>query len=496
MKSKELTHYIEKARKQDPKAIEALYQNTYSKMYSLVKHLCVSSNDVEDILQEGYVNALANLNQLANDEAFFSWLRKTMINAWRMHIRRNMPDYDTTVFDVAEEQMNDWQFGPSLQDTVENFETSREIREMVNALPENQRVCMVLYYFDDMKIEEIAEALGIPPGSVKSRLYYGRLKLKENLEQRGIIQSYGAIAAAPAAEAAASKSVFVRILAALQIPSESGAVAGGMSTTARVAVSMAALLTAGGVISGAVMFPKNRQPGLEVPSAAHTTVTTAVQTTTTTVSTTFSAATTTTTTAAPTTTTTTATTAPKLYVSFDYQKTEGGVILTRYTGNEPDVVIPETIDGMKVVAIGANAFKFKSVLRSVTIPSTVSTVGSAAFRECRNLRSVSLGSGVNEIGNAAFLGCALQSVSIPSNVRSIGVYAFAYCPDLAEVRVAEGTESIGYAAFRDCPNLRSATLPASVNVIGGDSFDRAAEDFTITAPVDTYAYEYELNRHS
>ncbi|MBQ9902015.1 MAG: sigma-70 family RNA polymerase sigma factor [Clostridia bacterium] len=478
MKKNKLINNVKRARERDAKAIEALYSATYSVMHSVIYNLCSNKNDVEDILQEGYVSAFANLNQLTNDEAFVSWLKKTMVNAWRMYLRNNVPDYDTTVFEVAEEQLESWQLGRSLQDTVEISETNREIWELVQVLPENQRVCMVLYYYEDMKVEEIAESLGIPEGSVKSRLYYGRLKLKESMEQRGI--HFSSALTVPAAEAAASQTMLAKILAALEVASDSGTAAAGLSVAAKLALSVAALLTAGGIIGGVAFHLQSKPSG----SATHREGTTEITATTATAST---VATTT-----ATTTTLPATTAPKLYVSFDYQKADGGVILTNYKGNEPNVVIPDTLDGMNVVAIGQNAFKYSRVLQSVTIPPTVRAIGSGAFRECRHLRRVSIGSGVNVIGDAAFLGCALETVSIPSNVREIESYAFAYCPSLTEVTVEEGTERISYAAFRDCPNLRAVTLPSSVNIIGGDAFDGAASDFSITAPEGSYAYEYEL----
>ena len=482
---KKITHYVDRALSHDENAIKALYEYTYADMHSLAYNLCNNKSDVEDILQESYISAFSKLDTLAEKGSFVSWLRKIVVNTWKDSLKSKTVIHETTLYDLTDEAHEDWLTAESLQVTVEVSETNREIWELVQALPEHQRVCMVLYYYEEMKIDEIAEALDIPEGSVKSRLYYGRLKLRESMEQRGI-HSYGTLTA-PAAEAAASQTMLAKILAALEVASDSGTAAAGLSAGAKLALTFAALLTAGGMIGGMAFRSQSKPSEPVAPTTTRTTVTTTATTTTTTTVTT----TTTTTTTVPAATTTTA---PKLYVSFDCEKTDGGVILTRYTGNEPNVVIPDTIDGMSVVAIGDNAFKHRSVLRSVTIPSTVLTIGSGAFRECRNLRGVTIGSGVTSIGNAAFLGCALQSVSIPSNVRKIGVYAFAYCDSLTQLTVAEGTEKIGYAAFLDCPNLRGAALPVSVNDIGGDSFDGASPDFTITAPEGTYAYEYAAEK--
>lgn len=493
MNKSELINYVKRAVEHDHKAIEALYQYTYSNMYSMVSHLCANQNDVEDILQDGYIKAFEKLDTLKEKVAFVSWLKKIMVNEWRAYAKDKSVIYETTIFEGVENQFDDWQLGSSTQETVELSEIGREIWELINALPENQRICMILYYYEDMKMDEIAEALEIPVGSVKSRLYYARRQLRAKLEQRGL-HAAGALQAPAKGGAASQAGIFAKILATLEVTSENSTAAvaaktfgGGLAV--KLGIGLVSLMTAGGIIGAAVMRPDNKPS--ETPTATTTTAA-ATAPTTTTAAVTTTAPTTTTTTNPPSTTTTT--TAPQPFVAFDYKTVDGGVAITQYRGDDSNVVIPNSLDGLSVVAIGSNAFKYNDIIESVTIPSTVHTVGSGAFRECRRLRSVSLGSGVNVIEDAAFLGCALQSVTIPANVRDVGVYAFSYCPSLTNVQIAEGTRRIGYAAFRDCPNLRSVTLPASVSVIGGDSFDGASPDLVMSAPWESYAHEYAVQK--
>ena len=486
MDKKQMISYVEQAAAGDAKAIETLYKYTYSGAYSLTNHLCANQNDVEDILQESYITAFSRLNTIRDKAAFPAWLKKIVVNTWRAFAKEKSNAYETTVSDVMDDYFDESRYSESALDAVEISETSREIYELVNELPENQRVCMILFYYEDMKVDEIADVLNIPVGSVKSRLYYGRQQLRRMMEIRGF-DSFGMSnirVSAPVADSA----LLAKVLAALTAGSKGTAVVAGSGMALRVSVAIASLLTVGGLIGGAAAMRHygSRQTKPASPTTTATVSTSASRTTTSAATTTATTAETTATAAA-----TTASTAPRIFAAFDYSLDGDGIIVTRYIGNETNVVIPESIDGRKVTAVGDGAFKRSSVLGSVVIPSTVKTIGSSAFKNCRNLRSVTLGSGVETIGGSAFLGCsALQSIYIPPSVRHVGGYAFAYCTELAEAEAAQGVEVIGYAAFKECVGLKKATLPESVSSIGDDSFDGAAEDFYIAAPEGSYAYEY------
>lgn len=497
MTNSELIFNVERAIQHDNHAIEALYQYTYSRMYALVYGLCRNKNDIEDILQEGYTTAFLKLNTLQEKGAFYNWLRKIMINSWREYSRSASAKPANDTYEMEHYNLEARLMEPSPYDVVEDSIIREQIFKMLDNLPENQRICMILYYYDNMTMEEIADALEIPLGSVKSRLYYGRKKLGNAIKEENLF-SINLLMSTTAADSA---SVLAKVLATLEGTSK-GTVAATAAKTAgsglvlKWGIGLISIASVAG-ITGAIVYPylttPQNRPSIDTTPSVPIASTTAITTTTTT-------ATTASTTAAAfeltieTTTVTPAPTAPTTaapFVAFQYQAVSGGIALTKYTGSESNLSIPGEIDGQRVVAIGDKAFAYCTVLKSVTIPDSVKSVGIDAFRECDNLTSVNFGSGVTSIGDMAFVGCeSLPSVTLPPSVRSVGIYAFAYCTSLERVVMAEGTQTIRYNVFYDCSNLRSVTLPASVSKIGADVFTGTSPNLVLSVPSGSYAQAY------
>lgn len=139
---------------------------------------------------------------------------------------------------------------------------------------------------------------------------------------------------------------------------------------------------------------------------------------------------------------------------FRYVEFGEGIIVTSYTGSEEEVVIPDSIEGKKVIGIGDYAFRGCSGLTSINIPSGVTSIGDSAFSGCSGLTSINIPFGVTSIGMHAFRECSgLTSVSIPSSVTSIEGSAFSGCSSLADITLPENLTSIGSYAFNGTPWL-------------------------------------------
>lgn len=202
------------------------------------------------------------------------------------------------------------------------------------------------------------------------------------------------------------------------------------------------------------------------------------------------------------------------YKNFKYTVTdENSAVISKYTGNESSVEIPESINGYPVTEIGDSAFKgnfsLKNAeipngvkiigdyafndctgLKTITIPESVEKIGRSAFFYCTRLENVNVSDGIKTIGDGAFFGCySLKSFKITESVNSVGEYAFGRCSELKSVTVENGIKSVSNQMFADCTSLNEIVLPNSIESIGRRAFLNcsALESFELPDSIDTIA---------
>jgi len=136
-----------------------------------------------DLTQETFVKAWRALPRLRESQAFGGWLRIIATNLVRDHSRRRKPERAMTD-ESAEEgvELDPADGAPSAADHLAQQASYRAIREAVGRLPEPQRLVIVMYHFEDKPVAEIAADLGIPLGTVLSRLARGREALRRRLK--------------------------------------------------------------------------------------------------------------------------------------------------------------------------------------------------------------------------------------------------------------------------------------------------------------------------
>lgn len=139
---------------------------------------------------------------------------------------------------------------------------------------------------------------------------------------------------------------------------------------------------------------------------------------------------------------------------------------------EKTVRIPETIDGKKVEAIGAQMLANRHDIEEVYLPSTVESINDYAFQNCTNLKKVHLNEGLIDIRNHAFENCQnLQEITLPTTTRRIYSNAFSECIRLKKVYLNENLFLINENAFKKCIALEEITIPAIVQNISVGAFD-------------------------
>lgn len=155
---------------------------------------------------------------------------------------------------------------------------------------------------------------------------------------------------------------------------------------------------------------------------------------------------------------------------FDYKEANGGITITAYNGEASRVVIPEEIDGKKVVGFG-DTFSCKDEIVAITIPSSVRAVTFNAFESCSNLSEVKIADGVKRIGKGAFYGCtALETIELPPSIERIEKEAF-WMSGLEYIKLNDGLKYIGEDAFCES-KLMDVVMPDSVTELGKWAFSK------------------------
>lgn len=173
---------VQRARQGDTEAFAALYARHQRTIYSLIRHLTADPEAAADLTQETFVKAWHGLSRLRADVAFGGWLRIIATNLVRDRSRRRKPEVlmtDTSDDDGGAPEAADEDLSPD-----ERYLLSQQqllIRHAVSRLPEPQRLVIIMHHFEDRPVAEIAVELGVPLGTVLSRLARGRDALRRRL---------------------------------------------------------------------------------------------------------------------------------------------------------------------------------------------------------------------------------------------------------------------------------------------------------------------------
>ena len=190
---------LDRAKRQDQAALAEIYEQTSDAIYRVLKVLIKNDEDtVQDLLQDTYVKAFTRLDQLQDESKLLPWLKTIANNSAKDWLKKCKPVLFTA---MAGNEGNEETEALSFEENIEadridenpelamdEKEVRRLVMEILNQLPEDQRVVLGMFYYEDMSVKEIASILEVSDNTVKSRLNYGRKKVKESvleLEKKG-----------------------------------------------------------------------------------------------------------------------------------------------------------------------------------------------------------------------------------------------------------------------------------------------------------------------
>ena len=234
-------------------AFKEFYNLTSPKAYFIALKITQNEHDAEDILQESYIKVLEKINEIDTLQNINAWFLRIVSNKSKDLLKsRNRLVFDgeeESVFDEIPEEKAE--FCP--EENLNQEELRLEVMAAIDELTAEKRACIMMMYFGDMSVKEIAESIEVPESTVKNRLFTARKDLKARFEKNGNVL-YGAalgglliwalsktseITASAFATSAASASVLAGVNAA-SVTAASSAAAASAATASAVSSSAAA----------------------------------------------------------------------------------------------------------------------------------------------------------------------------------------------------------------------------------------------------------------
>jgi RNA polymerase sigma-70 factor (ECF subfamily) len=164
---------VEAARRGDHEAFEALAIAAGDRLYAIARLILRDAHQAEDAVQNTLVHAWRSLPSLRDSERFDAWLRRLLVNACA-DLGRHQRRWSAEVRILRDE--------PSAADASGSLADRDQLERGFRRLKPEQRAVVVLHYYVGLPVSEIADTLGIPAGTVKSRLHYATEVLRAALE--------------------------------------------------------------------------------------------------------------------------------------------------------------------------------------------------------------------------------------------------------------------------------------------------------------------------
>lgn len=159
---------------------EELLQNYLKKVLRLVYLIVKDRSLAEDITQEVFLKAYKSISSFREESTLQTWIYRIAVNEAKKHIRSWSFRH---LFFRAEVDLG---MIEDVQSAVLQNDRRRRFAQMVMALPPGYRQVILLHYYEELSVEEIAEVLGTSAGAVHTKLHRARKKLKGLMEKEGV----------------------------------------------------------------------------------------------------------------------------------------------------------------------------------------------------------------------------------------------------------------------------------------------------------------------
>lgn len=182
---------IARATSGDPAAFNSLMQQHEGRMYAVALRMCANREDAQDCLQEAMLRVYRAISGFKGESSFSTWVYRITMNTCLDELRKRKNRQTTSL-----DNLLDMGWSPSDDTNVPEKhalrgESRRMLQTAIENLPEDMRSAIVLRDIEGLSYEEIAKALDINIGTIKSRISRGREKLREKLKENSELFDMG-----------------------------------------------------------------------------------------------------------------------------------------------------------------------------------------------------------------------------------------------------------------------------------------------------------------
>ena len=184
MEREKLIALVQGVQKGDEDAMTEMYNTFHDDIYYYIYKTVNDSELAADLTQDTFIHILQSINTLKEPVAFITWSRQIAYRRCTDHFKKRreiIADEDEdgySIFDTVPE--DNIEFIP--EEALDQEEFKQAIHQIINELSEEQRSAILMRYFNELSVAEIAEIQGVSEGTVKSRLNYGRKAIRQAVE--------------------------------------------------------------------------------------------------------------------------------------------------------------------------------------------------------------------------------------------------------------------------------------------------------------------------
>ncbi len=169
-----LDELIKRAKKGDNKAFQEIIIYYKNDLYKIAKTRLSNTEDIDDAIQETIISAYESIHKLVNISKFKSWIITILINECNVIYNKKQKD-NIVSYDFME--------GEKFISKVSDSNANIEFDALLKPLNSDERMIVVLYYYEGYKVEEISKILKINNNTVKTKLYRARKKIMDDLKE-------------------------------------------------------------------------------------------------------------------------------------------------------------------------------------------------------------------------------------------------------------------------------------------------------------------------